>query len=891
MEQARMAPPDAPTHVASNSLLEAEVVRVLSGASLYFGSPHVLVEIRPLSGAQAIDVQQDRGRTLDRLLRLPEGDRLCGKPPTLGVEELIGLLMIGIQRNAGFEVQDFRVVRGGGAASEIAVEHLWAPAAEMAMRLAVDFQDFLAGRAMMSDAELRQRLAHFQEYCSNGPRCDQRYLYQEARRRGIPVTYSSPVDLQFGHGLGIRRMQRSLTDRTSFLSVRRASDKTSTIKALQLAGLPVPEHLAVRNSAEAIAAARKIGFPVVVKPAGTDRGVGITAGVTTPSGVAAAYDHAARYDKSVAVERFIPGDTFRLLVMNGKFVAASRTEPTPIIGDGRQTIRDLVDIINSDPRRGPGHQKPLSWLQIDDEALHILSSLGLEPGSVLPFGRTIRLRTTSNLSRGGQSVAVTDDVHPDNRQMAEHCASVIGLDLAGVDFRSEAVDRSWRDAGGAVIEVNPSPGLRMHFAPARGPASDVATAVFDHFYPQGEAGRIPLIAVTGTNGKTTTTRMIAHCLRKCGHVTGRTTTEEAAVDNDIIMSGDCAGPGPARRILAIPHVEAAVLETARGGIIKYGLGYDKCDVSIVLNVEADHLGENGIDTLEELAKVKQVVAQSAERAVVLNADNEWCLGMRGSVTARNVILFSMSGTSKAVSDHVDGGGTAYILSGGGADQAIWRAVRDGRSEVVKVADLPITYNGAARHNIQNAMAALAALEQIGLEITSISDAAQSFLPTPDCNSGRLNRIDGFPFTVILDYAHNKHGFEAVAEFASASGVGRRRICVVTMNAARNDDSTAFDAMSALAGAFDEFVTCSHRAAKKRREGFGEVLRQGLVSSGVPEGRILVRDDEEEAIRAAMKVANPGDLVMILLGYEPAELLAFISSLRPQFGPKTASEAR
>jgi cyanophycin synthetase len=414
--------------------------------------------------------------------------------------------------------------------------------------------------------------------------------------------------------------------------------------------------------------------------------------------------------------------------------------------------------------------------------------------------------------------------------------------------------------------------------------------MFELLFPKNAEKRIPIVAVTGTNGKTTTTRMVAHILKSAGLLTGVVTTEEVMVDGRVVRRGDSAGGAHARRVLTVPTVEAAALEIARGGIIKYGLGYDTCDVAIVLNVDADHLGENGINTLEQLAEVKQVVARSAERAVVLNADNEWCLGMRGAVTARNVILFSMSEANKAVTDHIGGGGTAYVLGGEGEDEAIWRVEREGRSEVVKVADLPITYNGTARHNIQNAMAALAAVEQIGLEITRIRDAAMSFSATPDCNTGRLNRIDGFPFTVILDYAHNKHGFEALAAFASASFAGRRKICVVTMNAGRNTDDTALDAMSVLAGTFDDYVTCSHRAAKKRREGFGEVLRQGLVSSGVHEDRILVRDDEEEAVRAAMDMANPGDLVMILIGYDPSGLIGFISSLIPQFAPEGTSLA-
>lgn len=874
---------NAPSRAAATeSLFTIATVRTLNGASRHLPCPHILVETLSSEGLEKERPSLDRCRVLDGMLQVNADDSLHAKPADADLFELFGSLCILIQRNGGFEVHEVAVNRAGDRSAMVAVEYLWAPAAASAARVAIHFIDYLVGRAIMKESEIRRVLARYQEACSPGPSCSQRHLYMEARRRGIPVAFIPPYRLQFGHGCQMQSMQRQFTEKTSFLAVQRATNKTVTLRTLQNAGLPVPEHFPVTDPTAAVAAAMKIGFPVVVKPATTDRGVGITAGVTTASAVANAYKYARQFDQQVAVERYVLGDTIRLLVINGKFIAASLTEQTPIIGDGRSTIRELVDIVNSGRQRGPGYQKPLTWLQLDDEALGILRSLDLTPASVLSLGQTIRLRTASNLSRGGRSVAVTEKVHPENRQMAERCAKIIGLDLAGIDFRTGAIDRSWRDTGGAVIEVNPTPGLRMHLAPERGIGSDIASPIFDLLYPNGQDGRIPLIAVTGTNGKTTTTRLIAHVLRACGFVTGRTTTDEAAVDDDIIMWGDCAGPGPARRILAIPYVEAVVLETARGGLIKYGLGYQNCDVAIVTNVEADHLGELGIATVEELAKVKSIVAKSAERAVILNADDTHCLAMRSTLAGPQIVLFSMDQQNAEVSAHLKTGGTAYVLSKSGDDEVILRATPSTQTEVARIKDLPITMGGYARHNIQNAMAALAALEQLDLEPRKVVDAVKTFVPTLESNPGRLNTIEGFPFTVMLDYAHNEHGFKAIAEFVRFSRPQGRKICVVSMNAGRVSDSTAQEAMKSLAGAFDAYVTFSHRSPKKRREGFGDILRQGLLSQGVDVEDIQVRDDEETAIGAALELANPGDLVMLLIGYEPREVRNIVESFVPKF---------
>lgn len=776
-----------------------------------------------------------------------------------------------LQRRSGYAVTRQKTTLLDNASATAAVEHIWAPSLQWAARLAAQFVEIACGNLVATDQGVMDAVLTYEKACKAGPRIDHRYLYVEARRRGIPAVLKPPFDLLLGHGRNQRRLHRMMTDRTSHLAVRLASSKTRTLRVLQDAGLPVPAHVPVANVADAQEAAQRIGFPVVVKPVNTDRGVGITVGITSASALEQAYRHAREHDSEVAVEQFVPGETFRLVVVDGKFIAAACTQPTPVMGDGRSTVRDIVTRINLSARRGPGHQKPLTWIELDDEADAILRGQSLTLDSVLPFGRTIRLRSASNLSRGGQSLSVTERVHPDNRSLAETCARIVGLDIAGIDFRSEAIDKSWKEGHGAVIEVNPSPGLRMHIHPAMGQEADLATPILDMLYPDGAPARIPIVAVTGTNGKTTTTRLVAHILRSTGLVTGLTSTGNAMIDGRVIERGDCAGPGYARRVLEVPTLEAAVFETARGGIIKFGLGFDRCAVAVVTNVEADHLGQNGINTVEELAAVKAVVPRHAEQAV-LNAGNEHCLAMRVMLAGKRIVLYALDPSNPAIAGHVAEGGTAYVLSRTEeGEEVILRLTPDGSTVLCRAADLPITFGAAARHNIENAMAALAAAYCLGMDDGQAVQGARGFLPEPAFNPGRLNQVAGFPFDVFIDYAHNRHGFEAITTFLLRRPTTGRKICVVTMNGGRNSDAAAVDAMAALAGHFDHYFTCNHQLPKRRRDGFAQVLRQGLIDAGASPDAVTSCETEDEAVAAALRLAHKGDLVMILVGYDPLRI--------------------
>ncbi len=548
-------------------------------------------------------------------------------------------------------------------------------------------------------------------------------LVKAAEARDIPWIRIGEASLvQFGHGFRQKRIWATVTSATRNIAVDLASDKALTNTLLADSGLPVPRQRQVRSPAEAVEALEALGAPVVVKPLDGNHGRGITIGVGTAEEMQKAWALASEVSSVVVVESFVEGLDHRLLVVDGRLVAASKRVPGHVVGDGKHTVAKLVAAVNSDPRRGVGHEKALTRIEIDDQALRMLAAAGLGPDAIPEADRTVFLRATANLSTGGTAVDVTELVHPDNREMAERAAATIGLDVCGVDFLTQDVSHSWVEAGGAICEVNAAPGFRMHVSPSEGQARDVAGAVIDMLFPPGTPTRIPIAAITGTNGKTTTARMLAHIHKMAGSVVGLTTTDGVYIDGRRTVTGDMTGPVSAQMVLRDPKVTVAVLETARGGLLRAGMGYKRPNVACCMNVAGDHLGIGGIDTVEQLALVKRIPIEVASDCVVLNADDPLCLAMADHSKASRVAYVTMNPSHPLVREHIQSGGLAVGLDAGINGQMITLYDRGAHLPLLWTHLVPATLEGKALHNVQNAMFAAGMAWAMGVSSTTSGTA-------------------------------------------------------------------------------------------------------------------------------------------------------------------------
>jgi cyanophycin synthetase len=584
--------------------------------------------------------------------------------------------------------------------------------------------------------------------------------------------------VQLGHGRYQQRIQATVTGRTPHIAVELASDKEETNRILSMLGLPVPKQELVQSQAQAIRAARRIGFPVVTKPYDGNHGRGISIGLKTEDEVAAGYAVAREHARSVIVESFVDGDDHRLLVVNGQLVAATRRTPGHVVGDDRHTIAELVEIVNQDARRGVGHEKVLTRLELDAQAHKMLEKAGLAAESVPAAGQVVYLRATANLSTGGTATDVTDVIHPDNREMAERAVRAIGLDVGGVDFLTTNIAESYRSIGGAICEVNAAPGFRMHVAPSDGTPRDVAGPVIDMLFPPGAPSRVPIAAVTGTNGKTTTARMLAHVTKMAGYTPGLTTTDGVYIDLQRTVTGDMTGPVSARMVLSDPQIDIAVLETARGGLLRAGMGVEEVNVGAVLNVQSDHLGLKGIDTLEQLAEVKRIVVEVATDCAVLNADDPLVVRMSAHTEAKSICYVTMNPHHKLVREHIRAGGRACAIEDGVNGQMIALYDRGAQIPLVWTHLIPATLEGRAKHNVQNAMFAAAMAFSLGIKLDAIRQGLRTFDSTFFQAPGRMNVFNEHPFKVLFDYGHNAHAVGAMADLASQLDVAGRRIVVL-----------------------------------------------------------------------------------------------------------------
>jgi cyanophycin synthetase len=796
---------------------------------------------------------------------------------------------IELQRESGAHVSRGKT-RGAGAEGRYNViygyweEQVGAEAGRLAVRLVNHLVKAEPGFNFPVELERLILLAERRQF---GP--STQAIVDEAASRDIPYIRLNEQSLvQLGQGRYQQRIRATMTSKTGALAVDIAGDKKMTNALLASAGLPVPRSQVVRTEEEAAAAARRIGFPVVTKPLDGNHGRGVILDLRTERAVRAAFKRSLREARNglVMVESLVVGSDYRVLVVGGRMAAIAERVPAHVVGDGRHTVQELVDRTNLDPRRGLGHEKVLTKIKVDDSAVDLVKKQGYAMGDVPPKGERVLLAATGNMSTGGISIDRTWDAHEDNVEIAEEAARVVGLDVAGIDFLAPDISQPVRETGGAIVEVNAAPGFRMHTHPTEGEAQFVAKPVVDLLFPPGTPSRIPIISVTGSNGKTTTTRMIAHIFRGMGHQVGITSTDGIYIDERLVKRMDAAGPKSAQMVLQNPRVDMAIFEVARGGILREGLGYGRNDVGVVLNVTGDHLGLGEIETLEQLAAVKQVVVEAVPRSgsAVLNADDPLVLRMRRHCSG-SVVLFSMQKASEEFIDRwVRRGGKAVVLERSARGEMM--VIREGRRSmpIAWVHTLPATFEGHARMMVANAMAAAGAAYAGGAHLHDIRQGLRSFTTSIYQAPGRLNVFDLDGVKVILDYAHNAPGLEALGDFVErlvadaprttrpgeASWAANLRVAVVATAGDRRDEDMK-DLGRVAARYFDEVIVREdvHSRGRERGETAGLIVdgvREQIGHHGVRAGSVDVVLDEMEAVRRALDRSRPGDLVVLCVDY-------------------------
>jgi cyanophycin synthetase len=685
-------------------------------------------------------------------------------------------------------------------------------------------------------------------------------IIDEAASRNIPlVMLDEDCLFQLGYGCKQKRIEASITGNTSVIATDIAGDKHRTKRMLTEANIPVPKGYVINEVENLEEVIEKLNFPIVVKPLDGNHGNGATIKVETPAEARIAFERARQFSKKIIIEEYIKGKDFRVLIINKKFVAAALRTPASVLGDGVHTISELIDLINEDPRRGNGHDDELTLVDLDESCLELLAKKGYDLHSILPLGEECQLRPTANLSTGGTAADVTDIVHPKNIFLFERVARIIGLDVCGIDVMAPDLSQPVMENGGAIIEVNAAPGLRMHLHPTVGQPRNVAEPILDMLFPLGGDGRIPLVAVTGTNGKTTTTMLLAHIAREAGLVTGYTTTDGIYLDDQLILKADCSGPQSAEVILKDPMVEFAVLETARGGILRSGLGFDHCETAIVTNVAEDHLGQGGIDTLEKLARVKSVVPETVlpHGYAILNADDDLVYSMKDNVVS-NVALFSLYSDNIRIEDHCSRGGLAAYLENG------YLILRIGNHlvPVDEVKNVPVTFEGKAEFNIANVLAAILAAYTHKFRISTIRKALQNFIPSPENTPGRINLYEFSDCTLLLDYAHNAHGVKALGSLIKKLPA-EHRVGVITGVGDRRDEDIVSLAEEA-ARIFDEIIIRHDDDLRGRtHEELDELLTKGIrkVDQHKPITYVWC---ECEAVENAYRQRKPMSLIVVLI---------------------------
>ncbi|MGC4038744.1 MAG: cyanophycin synthetase [Chitinophagaceae bacterium] len=685
-------------------------------------------------------------------------------------------------------------------------------------------------------------------------------IVDEAAKRGIPFIRLNKQSLvQLGYGVHQKRIRATIASTTGNIAVDIACDKEETKALLEAAEVPVPRGTVVRSEEGLKDAIDRFGYPLVIKPIDGNHGKGNTTNITTWEVAIKALQAAQHYGRSVIVEKFITGFDFRALVINYKFICAALRTPASVVGDGEHTIQWLIDETNKDPRRGYGHEKVLTQITIDDFTWKMLNDKGYTLETIPAKDELVLLKPTANLSTGGTSTDVTDEVHPANVFMFERIARIIGLDICGIDVMATDLRTPVNENGGAVLEVNAAPGFRMHIEPAVGLARNVAEPVVDMLFPKGSVGRIPIIAVTGTNGKTTTTRLTAHIAKSAGKKVGYTTSDGVYIQNQLMMKGDCTGPISSAFVLKDPTVDFAVLECARGGILKSGLAFQHCEVAVVTNVAADHIGLGGINNVEQMAKVKAVVPETVfpHGYAVLNADDDLVYKMKDDLKC-NVALFSMNESNPRIKQHCSNGGLATVYENGYISilKGNWKI------RVMHVKDIPLTFEGKAIHNVANCLpSVLAAYLFRDITIEDIRSALTSFVPSSTQTPGRLNFFQFKNFTMLADFAHNPHGLKLLCEFISKLDYPARIGIISGTGDRRDEDIRELGEISA--NYFDEIIIrCDKNLRGRTAEEIIGLLKEGIekVNPSIP---VMTIANENEALEYIYDNPRQGALYTIM----------------------------
>jgi len=838
-------------------------LRVIRGPGIW--SRRTVLELHLLVGAD--EARPDAAlheavcAALPALPLLPSDPVVFGPPAPAGsLPDLWARTTLRLQQLAGVDVQFARTVTGAETGQVRAiVEYVEEPVGRRAVELARQLLDALANGTPFDVTAAAAELRKLDQNERLGPSTGS--IVRAAAARGIPFRRLNDGSLvQFGWGARQRRILAAETDRTSAIGESIAQDKELTKLLLRSVGVPAPEGRNAASAEEAWEVAEDLGLPVVVKPQYGNQGRGVAVNLSTREQVVAAW-HAAREEgRSIMVERYAPGDDYRLLVVGDAVVAASLRHPPRVTGDGVRTVEQLVAEANLDPRRGEDHATSLSKIPLDAISQAVLAEQGYETSSVLPAGRTVALRRNANLSTGGTAADVTDLVHPEVAARAVDAARIVGLDIAGVDMVCVDISRPLESQGGVVVEVNAAPGLRMHLEPSSGTPRKVGEAIVGTLFGPGQDGRIPLVAVTGNNGKTTTTRLTAHLLESAGYVTGYTCSDGIHLRDRTIDTGDCSGPRSARALLMNPLLEAAVVETARGGLLREGLGYDAADVAIVTNIgEGDHLGLNGIDTVAQLAAVKGTLVENVRPggAALINADDPLCVAMASRCPAE-VIFFSRQLHSPAADAHAAAGGRAVRVR----DGQIVLVSGDQTQVLMPLRDVPLTRGGRIGFQVDNVLAAAGAAWALKLPMATIRAGLERFAGETSQVPGRFNLRQHNGGTVVLDYAHNVDALQALVEAVGALPHKHRAVVVSAAGDRRDIDIVRQGEV--LGAAFDRVVLYEDACNRGRKTGeVVELLRRG-VGRGSRAAEVQETLGEHRAIEASLRALRPGDLLVVLV---------------------------